>query len=86
MSLAEFEQEIVDDLYETLITDDEDKGITLYGDIGSGKSTIALNLANQLMEGWTIFYIEGIDPNLSPYLTCDFDKLHPNTKRRSYYF
>lgn len=43
MSLAEFEQEIVDDLYETLITDDEDKGITLYGDIGSGKSTIALN-------------------------------------------
>ena len=69
MSLAEFEQEIVDDLYETLITDDEDKGITLYGDIGSGKSTIALNLANQLMEGWTIFYIEGIDPNLSPYLT-----------------
>mgnify|MGYP003529430092 CR=1 FL=1 len=40
MSLAEFEQEIVDDLYETLITDDEDKGITLYGDIGSGKSTI----------------------------------------------
>ena len=69
MSVAEFEQEIVDDLYETLITDDEDKGITLYGDIGSGKSTIALNLANQLMEGWTIFYIEGIDPNLSPYLT-----------------
>lgn len=69
MSLAEFEQELVDNLYDTLITDDENKGITLYGDVGSGKSTIALSLANQLMEGWTIFYIEGIDPNLSPYLT-----------------
>ena len=44
--------------------------IVIKGKTGSGKSTIALNLANQLMEGWTIFYIEGIDPNLSPYLTC----------------
>lgn len=69
MTLADFEQELVDDLYETLVADDENKGITLYGDIGSGKSTIALSIANQLMEGWTIFYIEGIDPNLSPYLT-----------------
>lgn len=69
MSLAEFEQELVDNLYDALITDDENKGITLYGDVGSGKSTIALSLADQLLEGWTIFYIEGIDPNLSPYLT-----------------
>lgn len=69
MSLAEFEQKLVDNLYDMLITDDENKGFTLYGDVGSGKSTIALSLANQLMEGWTIFYIEGIDPNLSPYLT-----------------
>lgn len=69
MSLAEFEQELVDLLYDRLITDDENKGITLYGDVGCGKSTIALSLANNLMEGWTIFYIEGIDPNLSPYLT-----------------
>ena len=86
MSLAEFEQEIVDDLYETLITDDEDKGITLYGDIGSGKSTIALNLANQLMEGWTIFYIEGIDPNLSPYLTWHIGtKLYSKKKIKNLY-
>lgn len=69
MNLADFEQELVDDLYETLVADDENKGITLCGDIGSGKSTIALSIANQLMEGWTIFYIEGIAPNLSPYLT-----------------
>ena len=69
MNLADYQQEIVDTFYDLLIADDENKGLTLYGDIGSGKSTIALGIANQLMEGWTIFYIEGIDPNLSPYLT-----------------
>lgn len=69
MSLAEFEQELVDKLYNKLIIDDENKGITLYGDVGSGKSTISLSLANQLLEGWTIFYLEGVDSNLSPYLT-----------------
>lgn len=69
MNLADYQQDIVDNLYNSLITDDENKGLTLYGDIGSGKSTIALGVANQLMEGWTIFCIEGIDPNLSPYLT-----------------
>ena len=69
MNLADFEQILVDDLYNMLVADDNNKGITLYGDIGSGKSTIALSVANRLMEGWTIFYIEGIDPNLSPYLT-----------------
>ena len=46
MSLAEFEQELVDKLYNKLIIDDKNKGITLYGDVGSGKSTIALGLAN----------------------------------------
>lgn len=69
MSLAEFEQELVTKLYNKLIIDDKNKGITLYGDVGSGKSTIALGLANQLLEGWTIFYLAGIDSNLSPYLT-----------------
>lgn len=67
MNLAAFQQELVDDLYEILVTDDENKGITILGDVGSGKSTIALSIANPLMEGWTIFYIEGIDLNLSPY-------------------
>ena len=69
MNLAEFEQELVDQIYEALVMDDENKGITLHGDAGCGKSTIALSVANYLMEGWTIFYIDGIDPNLSPYLT-----------------
>lgn len=69
MSLAEFEQELVDILYTKLINDDKNKGITLYGDVGSGKSTIALGLANQLLKGWIIFYLEGIDSSLSSYLT-----------------
>lgn len=69
MNLAHFEQVLVDNLYDILVADDNNKGVTLYGDVGSGKSTIALSTANRLMEGWTIFYIEGIDPNLSPYLT-----------------
>ena len=69
MSLADYEQEIVDQLYNTLIYDDKNKGILLSGEDGTGKTTIAINLANQLMEGWTIFYIDGIDPTLSPYLT-----------------
>lgn len=69
MNLADYQQKIVDAFYNLLVADDKNKGLTLYGDIGSGKSTIALSIANQLMEGWTIFYIEGIDSNLSPYLT-----------------
>lgn len=36
MNLAAFQQELVDDLYEILVTDDENKGITIYGDVGSG--------------------------------------------------
>ena len=81
MSLAVFEQDLVDKIYEILISDDNNKGITLYGDIGSGKSTVAISLANQLIEGWSVFYIEGIDSNLSPYLTWHIGtKLHSKKK------
>ncbi len=69
MNLADFQQEIVDLIYDDLVANDDNKGIILYGDIGSGKSTIAHGVANRLLEGWTIYFIEGIDPNLSPYLT-----------------
>ena len=69
MNLAEYQQALVDNLYNILVADDNNKGITLCGDVGCGKSTIALSIADQLLEGWTIFYIEGIDPHLSPYLT-----------------
>lgn len=69
MSLAEYEQKIADSIYNTLIENDDNKGITLYGEIGSGKSTIALSVANMLLEGWVVFFIDGIEPSLSPYLT-----------------
>lgn len=81
MNLADFQQVLVREIYDALVLDDENKGITLHGDIGCGKSTIALGVSNQLMEGWTIFYIEGIDPNLSPYLTWHIGtKLHSKKK------
>ncbi len=81
MSLAVFEQELVDKLYNRLLSDEKNKGITLYGDAGSGKTTIALGLANQLLEGWTIFCLEGIDPSLSPYLTWHIGtRLYSKTK------
>lgn len=69
MSLADFEQELVDRIYNLLIETETIQGINLYGDIGCGKSTISLAVADQLQEGWSVFYIEGIDQNLSPYLT-----------------
>ena len=69
MSLADFEQELVDRIYNLLIENETIQGINLYGDIGCGKSTISLAVADQLQEGWSVFYIEGIDQNLSPYLT-----------------
>lgn len=81
MNLADFEQVLVDDLYDILIADENNKGITLYGGVGSGKTIIALSIANRLMEGWTIFYIEGIDPKLSPYLTWHIGtKMFPKKK------
>lgn len=69
MGLADYQSDLVDKIYKLLTEDDVDKGITLYGDAGSGKSTIAINIANQLQENWAIFYIGGVDTSISPYLT-----------------
>lgn len=69
MNLAEYQQDIVDQIYHLLVYDDVNRGIALYGDTGSGKSTIAQAVADQLQEGWSVFYMEGIDPSLSPYYT-----------------
>lgn len=69
MNLADYQSELVNKIYHLLVKEEQNRGITLYGDAGSGKSTIARGVAEQLREGWSIFYIEGIDPSLSPYLT-----------------
>lgn len=81
MNLSDYQKDIVDQIYTVLTNEDENCGITLYGGTGSGKSTIAQGVINQLLEGWTIFYIEGIDPELSPYLTWHIGtKLHSKHK------
>lgn len=69
MGLADYQQEIVNKICECLVNVDSDLGIVLYGGTGSGKSTIARAVAEFLQEGWIVFYLGGIDPNLSPYFT-----------------
>lgn len=81
MSLADYQRELVNQIYNLLVNDDQNRGITLCGDTGSGKSTIACGIADQLQEGWSVFFIEGIDPSLSPYLTWHIGtKLHSRRK------
>ena len=69
MCLADYEQNLVDEIYNVLIYSDENVFINLYGEIGCGKSTIGLSVAKQLQEGWTVYYLKGLDSKLSPYLT-----------------
>lgn len=69
MNLADYQQDIIIQIYHLLTDDDYNKVISLHGDTGCGKSTIALGVTEQLKEGWTVFFIEGIDQNLAPYLT-----------------
>lgn len=69
MNLADYQWEMIDQIYHLLTDDDHNKVISLHGDTGCGKSTIALEISNQLKEGWSVFFIEGIDQNLAPYLT-----------------
>ena len=81
MCLADYQKVIVDQIYNLLVNDDCNRGITLCGGPGCGKSTIALGVVAQLQEGWSVFYIEGINPSLSPYLTWYIGtKLHSNQK------
>ena len=69
MALVDYQRELVDYIYKLLTNDDANKGIVLSGCTGSGKSTIAMGVAKQLQENWSVFYIEGIEPSISPYLT-----------------
>ena len=69
MNLADYQQDIIIQIYHMLTDDDYNKVISLHGDTGCGKSTIALGVTEQLKEGWTFFFIEGVDQNLAPYLT-----------------
>lgn len=60
MNLADYQQDIIIQIYHMLTDDDYNKVISLHGDTGCGKSTIALGVTEQLKEGWTFFFIEGV--------------------------
>ena len=62
MCLADYQKVIVDQIYNLLINDDCNRGITLCGDAGSGKSTIALGVVAQLQEGWSVFILKESTP------------------------
>ena len=69
MNLASFQERIRNNIYDILLSGEEEQIIVLYGDEGSGKSTIARAVAEQLKENWTVFYIAAICAHCSPYLT-----------------
>lgn len=81
MQLAGYQNEIANEIYDLLVMRDELSYINLYSTTGSGKTTIAKKVIEMLKENWMIFYIDGIDKNLSPYLTWFAStKLHSKTK------
>ena len=82
MILANYQRALVCQIYDILVNgEDQNAGITLYGSAGTGKSTIAHGLLEQLQEDWYTFYLEGISQDLSPYLTWYIGtKLHSKQK------
>lgn len=69
MNLADYQEKIVDDIYNALVNDNNNIVTSLFGCTGCGKTTIAKGLSDKLKEDWTILFISGITSNLSPYLT-----------------
>lgn len=60
MNLADYQWEMIDQIYHLLTDDDHNKVISLHGDTGCGKSTIALEISNQLKEGWSVFSLKAL--------------------------
>lgn len=69
MELADYQKRISDQIYDMLLENEENRCINLYGDVGCGKTTIAVEVMERLKEGWSVYYLSGISPELSPYLT-----------------
>ena len=67
MHLARYQEQLSNEIYDMLVMHDEQFYINLYSSPGSGKTTIANSIIDSLKENWKVFYIEGIDNNLSPY-------------------
>lgn len=58
MNLVDYQLEMINQIYHLLTDDDHNKVISLHGDTGCGKSTIALEISKQIKEGWTIFLLK----------------------------
>lgn len=69
MELANYQRELVAQIYQLLVDSTTPMHIILSGSKGCGKTTIANSIVSLLQEGWVVFHISGIDPDLSPYLT-----------------
>lgn len=69
MNLVDYQRIITEQIYDLLIEQDEGININLIGSSGSGKTTIGLGITEYLQEDWKVFYLCGLDPKMSPYLT-----------------
>lgn len=69
MKLVDYQEELVKQIYDILINSEYGTNINLYGKIGNGKTTIGLGITEYLKENWKVFYLCGINENMSPYLT-----------------
>ena len=69
MNLVDYQRVIADQIYDLLVTQDKILNINLIGKSGSGKTTIGLGLTQYLQENWKVFYLCGINSEMSPYLT-----------------
>ena len=69
MNLVYYQRILAGQIYDLLVEQDKGININLSGSSGSGKTTIGLGIAEYLQEDWQVFYLCGINPEMSPYLT-----------------
>lgn len=69
MNLVDYQRTLTKQIYDLLVEQDKGININLSGSSGSGKTTIGLGIIEYLQEDWKVFYLCGIDPEMSPYLT-----------------
>ena len=69
MNLVDYQRTLTEQIYDLLVEQDKGININLSGSSGSGKTTIGLGITEDLQEDWKVFYLCGIDPEMSPYLT-----------------
>jgi len=69
MNLVDYQETLTEQIYDLLVAQDIGININLFGSSGSGKTTIGLGITEYLKEDWKVFYLCGIDSEMSPYLT-----------------